>query len=128
LLLVNRRLDLSPAYLQHSSQLVNRQLFVEDGADLVKLEAEVAQGHEAVESSELVGRVVAISGNGIDPARAEQSDLVVVVQHPRRHLAESGEVSNGQHGVVIYGISHWVKVKSSAEPSGGGTGVLLLEP
>jgi hypothetical protein len=49
LLLLDRGLNLGPAHSQHPPQLVNCELLVEDRTDLVEVEAEVAQGHEAVE-------------------------------------------------------------------------------
>ena len=103
---------LLPAHPQHPPQLVNGQVLVEDRADLLEVEAEVAQGHEAVEPGQLVCRVIAVAGRGIHPVGAEEADLVVVAKHPRGHLAEPGEVSDGQHGVVIHDASHCVKVKT----------------
>src|SRR5438552_3775686 len=102
LLLLDCGLYLGPTHPQHPPQLVNSQLLVEDGANLIEVEAEVSQSHEAVESSELMRRVIAIASSGIHPDGVEEADLVVVAQHPRRHLAEPGEVSDGQHGVLIY--------------------------
>src|SRR5262245_17844569 len=121
LLLLDRGLYLGLAHPQHPPQFVNGQVLVEDRADLVEIEAEVAQGHEAVESGQLVCRVIAVAGCGIHSVGAKEADLVVVAQHARGPLAEPGEVSDGHHGVVIYDASHCVKVKTW--PGSDSTGI-----
>ncbi len=97
LLLAQPLLDLGAADPQHSSELIERRLVVEELADLVEAEAEIAQRQQPVQTRELRHRVRAVPVVGVDALGTQQADLVVVPQHPRRDLAEAGKVSDAQH-------------------------------
>ena len=111
LLLSHGLLDLGPAQPQHSPKLLDRDSFREDPSDLLEAEADVAQGDDAVQSLQLANAVVAVAAGWVDPLGPEESEVVIVAQHARRHLTESGELSDVQHGRVIDRPSHGVKVK-----------------
>jgi hypothetical protein len=86
---------------QHAAQLLRGQLRVEDLADLLQAEAEILERDDAVQPGELVGRVEPVPGRLVDDRRPEQPEGVVVPQHPRRHLTERREVSDGEHAATF---------------------------
>src|SRR5207302_7234859 len=114
LLLADGLLDLGLADAKHPSELIDRRVLLENSADLFQREAEVAQGQDAMQSAQLAGGVEAVAVGRVDLLGLEQADLIVVAQHPRRHLAESSELSDVQHDADIYMPSHSVKVKGPA--------------
>lgn len=105
------RFELGLAQTQHAPQFVRVDLLVEDRADLFQGEAEVLERNDAVEQGELVRRVEAVARVRVDPGRAQQSDGVVVAQHPDRHPPVPGEVSDGEHDDPYGTASHGVRVK-----------------
>jgi hypothetical protein len=52
-------------------------------ADLLEAEADIAQGHDAVQPPQLMDAVEAVSAVGVDPVGDEKTKLVVVAQHAR---------------------------------------------
>ena len=74
--------DLGLANAEHSSELIERRLLVEQSTDLVKAEAQVTQGHESVEPAKLANCVGPVAGHRVDPGGLQQSELVVMPQHP----------------------------------------------
>ena len=119
LFLADGLFDLGLAHPQHAPELLEGRVLFEHDADLFQGEAQVAQGHDAVELAELAGGVEAIPVGRIDLFRLEQADLVVVAQHARRHLPEPGELSDIQHDDAIDKASHRVKVKRFVSLVGG---------
>ena len=93
--------DLRLPQPQHSPELVERWLVVEEFADLVEAEAEIAEGQESVQATELRHAVRPVAGGGVDAVGAQQAELVVVPQHPRRDVTEASEVSDVQHDDTI---------------------------
>lgn len=104
-------LDLGLANAQHAPQLIERRLRIEQPADLLEAEAEIPQRQEPVEPAPLGHGIGPISRCRVDPAGLEQSQLVVVAQHPGRDLSESGELSDVQHDDLSDPPSHRGKVK-----------------
>ena len=66
-------------------------------ADLLEPDTEIAQAHDAREHRQLRRVVSPIPVAVVDLGRHEQSDRVVVPQHPHAHPPEGGELSNGVH-------------------------------
>jgi hypothetical protein len=75
---------------------VHVDVVVDDGGDLVEGEPQILEGHHPVESGELLDGVAPVAGERIDGRRPEQADGVVVAQHPHRHAAGPGEVSDAE--------------------------------
>ena len=74
----------------------------------------------------MLDAVEPVAGGRVDPVRIEQTDLVVVAQHARRHLAEPGELSDVQHDEDLDTPSHGVKVKRRTKEVEMLTQVLML--
>src|SRR5436189_166284 len=89
----------APAWATRPSppQFLDADLLVEHRADLLQREAEVLQRHSPVEPAQLADLVRPVAGHGVDVRGPEQADRVVVAQHPYRHTAVSGEISNVHH-------------------------------
>ncbi len=100
---------------QHAPQLVERDLVVDDLADLGQREPEIAQGEDPVQPLELVGPVPAIAGLRVDLRRRQEAEVVVVVQRPHRHLGHTGERSDPEHDSIPT-TSREVRVKGGGEP------------
>ena len=81
-------LNLGPAQPQHPAHLLDGKVVVEQGADLLQRETEVAQGEQAVEAAQGRDVVEPVAGLRVDLAGLEQAGLVVVPEHPGRDLAE----------------------------------------
>jgi hypothetical protein len=94
-------LDLSAADAQHPSQLLERRLVIEHNANLLETQAEIPQGQQTVQSSELGNPVRAVPGVRVDVHGAQQPNLVVVPQHAGRDVTEASEVSDVQHDTTI---------------------------
>jgi hypothetical protein len=81
--------------------------------ELITNAAEIASegrfgtGIAGAESGSGTTQPVVPTGGAIHVVGAEQAELVIVAQHPRRTLDELGELSHGEHGVVTYDTSHW---------------------
>lgn len=86
---------------QHAAQLLDPEVVVDDAAHLVQGEAELLERDHPVEARELHGCVGAVAGPLVGPRGRQQPDPVVVTQHPHRHLAQAGELSDGQHVTVL---------------------------
>jgi hypothetical protein len=82
LFLADGLLDLGLTHAEHAPKLIQRRVVVQDLADLVERKTEVPQGQEPVQLGESVCPVRAISRDRVYSLRAQQSDLVVVAQHP----------------------------------------------
>ena len=104
-------LDLGLAHSQHPPELLDGRVLLENLPYPLQSEAQVAKRQDPMEPAELVRAVEAIAVGRIDSIRFEHADLVVVTQHPGRHLTESGELSDVQHDGISDTPSHCVKVK-----------------
>jgi hypothetical protein len=107
---VDPRLQVGPPQPQHAAQLVGGDLVVEDRTHLLEREPEILERDDPVEPGQLAGGVRAIAGDGIDVRGREQPDRVVVTQHPDRHPAVTGEVSDTEHDASGSTASHGVRV------------------
>ena len=104
-------LDLRLTHAEHPAELFERHLVVQDHADLIEGETEVAQGQQPMQTAELRDPVRPVPGGRVHSLGLQQTDLVVVTKHPRRNPAEAGEVSDAQHDDIINTPSHSVRVK-----------------
>ena len=80
-----------------TAQLLRAHLVVDHRAHLGEGEAEVLERDDPVEPGELRGLVRAVAGGRVHVRGPEQADRVVVPQHPDRHAAVAGEVSDSEH-------------------------------
>ena len=105
-------LDLGPAQPQHPAHLLDGHVVVEQRADLLQREPEVAQGQQAVEATQRADLVEPVTGLRVDARGPEQAGLVVMPEHAGRDLPQSCEFTDGQHDASISTASHGVKVKN----------------
>ena len=109
-------LNLGPARPQHPAQLLDGKIVVEQRANLLQRETEVAQGEQAVEAAQRGDVVEPVAGLRVDLAGLEQAGLVVMPEHAGRDLAEPCEFTD-IHDRPITRASHGVKVKSFSRNS-----------
>ena len=93
-------LELDPAQPEHAAQLLRTDLLEQDATHLIEGEAEVLESNEAIEDVQLLGRIGAVAGPRIHVIGPQQPELVVVTQHPHRHLTESSEVRDVHDSVL----------------------------
>jgi hypothetical protein len=116
-LVIQGLFDLGLPQPEHPPQFLYRYLTGEGLPDLFQAEAEVAQGHDRVQLAQLLNAVQAVPTGRPDLLGNQQAKLVVVPQHARRHLAEPGELSDGQHVPLIRPDT----VRRSRTPAAGRT-------
>ena len=65
-------------------------------------EPELLQGGDAVQQSQLLGRVAAVAGGRIDLRGRQQPDLVVVPERADGDRAEPGELADAEHDTSVH--------------------------
>ena len=90
-------LDLGLFQAHHAAQLGGRQVFAQELLDLLQRETQILERQDAVQTRQLLGGVVAVAAEAVDPGRHEQAELAVVPQGLDRYLGEFGEVTDLEH-------------------------------
>jgi hypothetical protein len=90
--------QLGMATAKQITQLLGRDLLVEDLPALREAEAELLQRHQRIHAADLRCRVPAVARVVLDPDGGDEPELVVVTQHPDRHAGVTSEISDAQHG------------------------------
>ena len=85
------------ALVEQAAHALGRGVVLQDLADALQRQAERAQHHQPVQVVELVRRVGAIAGRGIDMGRPQKADRLVVAQRLDRDAAAAGEFTDPEH-------------------------------
>ena len=72
-------------------------VLLQDVRDGRQAEAHLPQGGDASRRGQLALAVVAVAGEGVRAGRHQQTDLIVVPQHPDTHPGQLGKISDLQH-------------------------------
>lgn len=67
---------------------------------LLRREAQVLEGRDAIEPGQLAGRTAATAGEAVHPGRFEQAHLGVIAGRFHRHLAGPGKVAGFEHAPI----------------------------
>ena len=94
-------LALGETRIQSFGVAVDRQ----QGPDFRQGEAHVPQGRDAADHGQLGLAVVAVVGEAVGLGGLQQSDGVVVAQHPDTDPGQLGELSDLQHGGTSHSFS-----------------------
>jgi hypothetical protein len=78
---------------------------VEQERDLLQREPEAPVHHDVLQAHHVVVGVEPVAGRAA-AARAQQADLVVVVQRPHRHVEALGHLSHRQRGLGAGHLGH----------------------
>ena len=82
---------------------------MQERSDFPQREPEVFQGQNAVQTRQLIERVVAVPAPIIDIGWLEQADLIVMPQGFDRDFAEAGEDANTYHQHLLVWIVNGFK-------------------
>ncbi len=95
-----RTLGVGTPQLEHGAELIGGGILIDDPADLLQRETQVAKHQDAVQALQLRGRVVAVAAGGIHDAGLQQPELVVVPQQPRRDTGNARKLADPEHARV----------------------------
>jgi hypothetical protein len=99
--LCDLRFQLRLSEAEHGAELRGGHFLVHQSFDLCKGEAEIAENQDSIEVVELGSVVEPVSSRGIDVARPQEAELIVVPEQAARDLGNARELSDPEHDASL---------------------------